>query len=312
MYGNAPSRSNTALVATLGIVCALLCVVMGFKAPPRGGALRPERFKQIRVDPLPIPAPSVPPLTLAGEPCWSRGRTVNIRSGPSTRKSKVKSVTDGTPLRCLDEQKRWHHVRVLNGSKGWIRGDLLVHDPPDSYRTQARTAEALADQGDHVSALLTWAQAVEFGQEDSEAAEILPDALARAALKRANDRVAGRGLIGEASVRNRIVAVLPCEDGKATEEAVYTMYRALEVSGVPDATPTFLVTEPDRVGPWAAIHLERFDVHGRGGRLEVQDDGERCELRMVMTVSWHQTLNAMARMAVFEGAAVGRYLEVEL
>jgi hypothetical protein len=310
MYGNAPARSNTAWVASLGVVCAVACVAMAFAAPPTGGSLRPVRFKRIQVEALKIPDAEGSPMTFDGEPCWSRGRRVNVRAGPSTRKAKVTFVTDGTPMRCLDKEKRWYQVRLANRREGWIRGDLLIHTPPKAYKTLASNARNQGSSGNALGALQTWSGAVEIGQEVSGAYEEFPTALARAALKRASDHAMGQPLTRRASRRNPIAAMLPCKDGRPTREAVYTMYRALEITGLEDPSPTFLVTSPEREGPWAALHLQRAEVLGRGGRLEVTDSAAGCELRMVMTSTWQESLDTWTRAATVEGAMEGRFVEL--
>ena len=312
MYGNSPDRSNTAWVAALGVACAVGCVVAGFAAPPDHGALRPLRFKQIQVDPLEMPEPTLQPMTFDGEPCWSRGRVVNVRAGPSTRKKKVTSVTNGTPLRCVDKEKRWYQVRLENRQEGWIRGDLLIHEQPKSYRSKAKDARSQVQSGHHRAALGTWSDATAIGQETSEAYQAFATALASAALERANSHAAGQPLTRHASRRNPIAAVLPCESKHPTEESVYTLYRALEVKGPKDPRPTFLVTSPERKGAWAALHLQGSDIHGRGGRLEVSEGPAGCEIRMVLTLSWQESLDTWARAATVAGAADGRFVEVSL
>ncbi len=64
---------------------------------------------------------------------------VNVRSGPGTGYSILKTLPRGTSGRILAEQNGWFQIDFGNGLKGWVRGDL-VSNRAGAPPTQANSA----------------------------------------------------------------------------------------------------------------------------------------------------------------------------
>jgi SH3 domain-containing protein len=56
---------------------------------------------------------------------WAYKKTVNVRTGNSATSSKLASLSDGDSVKILQNENGWYEVILDNGTKGWIRSDLL-------------------------------------------------------------------------------------------------------------------------------------------------------------------------------------------
>lgn len=315
MYGSAPHSSNITLVVSLGVAMGLACVVLGINASPsQGRSARPLRFNRIQIDPITVPDPAGAESregVFAGQPCWSRGSTVNIRSGPSTGHAKVGSVSDGTPLRCTKTEGRWHAVNGA-GRGGFIRGDLLRWEPPATYEQHVNRASAMEARKDYQGAWRAWVEAAEIGQDASDAWAILPDALFKGALDRVRDKGGSSALSSSYSERNQLEATMTCREGVPEAETVYTLYRALEIKNLPSPVPTFFVTTGGERSPWVAIHLEGDGYRAAGGMVYSVGGTDPCVVRTVLTVSWREHLSSSTLEALSRHAAVERLAMVSM
>ncbi|MBT4140918.1 MAG: SH3 domain-containing protein [Candidatus Latescibacteria bacterium] len=63
--------------------------------------------------------------------------TVNVRSSPSTAARRVGKAKKGDMLSMLRERNGWFNVILSNGSRGWVRNDMVIRhplSPPDAKK----------------------------------------------------------------------------------------------------------------------------------------------------------------------------------
>ena len=68
---------------------------------------------------------TLPAVAVAGEYISIGAGQVNIRTGPGTDHPRKWVVTEGYPLRVLEERDRWVRVVDHEGDKGWVAAKLL-------------------------------------------------------------------------------------------------------------------------------------------------------------------------------------------
>ncbi|HVO48727.1 MAG TPA: TIGR04211 family SH3 domain-containing protein [Steroidobacteraceae bacterium] len=67
---------------------------------------------------------------------------VNVVSSPDAESERVATVKSGDRLELIERQGDVSHVRLTNGTEGWIKSSYLSTDPPLAQRLSERTAEA--------------------------------------------------------------------------------------------------------------------------------------------------------------------------
>jgi hypothetical protein len=66
---------------------------------------------------------------------------VNVSSAPDTSGERVATIKSGEAIEVLDRQGDQVHVRLPNGTEGWVRKSYLSADEPLQKRLTERTAE---------------------------------------------------------------------------------------------------------------------------------------------------------------------------
>jgi hypothetical protein len=66
---------------------------------------------------------------------------VSVSSAPDSSGERVASIHSGDHVDVLDRQGDEVHVRLANGTEGWIKGSYLSSDPPLKLRLAERSAE---------------------------------------------------------------------------------------------------------------------------------------------------------------------------
>jgi len=56
---------------------------------------------------------------------WVYKKTINVRTDNSATSAKLASLADGDSVKVLQNENGWYEVIIDNGTKGWIRSDLL-------------------------------------------------------------------------------------------------------------------------------------------------------------------------------------------
>lgn len=65
---------------------------------------------------------------------WAFNKTVNVRAENSANANKVATLTDGDSVKIIRNNKGWYEVLFNNGTKGWIRSDLLGTKNMSAFR----------------------------------------------------------------------------------------------------------------------------------------------------------------------------------
>jgi len=71
------------------------------------------------------PEPSRSGETSGGKTAVVNGNAVNIRSGPGTGNGVIAQVNQGNTLSVLGQSSDWYHVKLADGSTGWVAGWLI-------------------------------------------------------------------------------------------------------------------------------------------------------------------------------------------
>ncbi|MFQ6133657.1 MAG: SH3 domain-containing protein [Armatimonadota bacterium] len=74
------------------------------------------------------------PAKPSNPPAWVKGDSVNVRSGPSTSRSRIATASKGSKVYIVASQGGWHKVKLPSGQYGWIRGDLLERNVAQGQR----------------------------------------------------------------------------------------------------------------------------------------------------------------------------------
>ncbi len=73
---------------------------------------------------------------------------VNVNSAPDATGERIANIKSGDAVEVLDRQGEQIHVRLANGTDGWIRKSYLSADEPAKVRLGERTAEVEKLKGD--------------------------------------------------------------------------------------------------------------------------------------------------------------------
>lgn len=66
---------------------------------------------------------------------------VNLTDAPGGQGNRIATVKSGEQLELLDRQHDEAHVRLANGTEGWLRASYLSSEEPLQHRLSERTAE---------------------------------------------------------------------------------------------------------------------------------------------------------------------------
>ncbi|HEY6484183.1 MAG TPA: TIGR04211 family SH3 domain-containing protein [Steroidobacteraceae bacterium] len=66
---------------------------------------------------------------------------VNVVNGPEAQATRVATVRSGERLELLGRASEQAHVRLANGTEGWIKAAYLTAEPPAQQRLAQKTAE---------------------------------------------------------------------------------------------------------------------------------------------------------------------------
>lgn len=73
---------------------------------------------------------------------------VNVNSAPDASGARVTTIKSGDGVEALERQGDQVHVRLANGTQGWVRKSYLSTDEPLQHRLNERTAEVAKLQQD--------------------------------------------------------------------------------------------------------------------------------------------------------------------
>lgn len=76
-----------------------------------------------------------------GEPGWSKGAPLLLRSGPSTQYRILGSLQPGQRVEVLERGDGWTRVRAAEGKEGWVAAGYLEDQAPPVERVAALEAE---------------------------------------------------------------------------------------------------------------------------------------------------------------------------
>lgn len=118
---------------------------------PIGTLSVPAAFNQQRVDHLPLPLFDRPIQVAQGGVATTTG-AVNLRTGPSTDFGVIVQVPAQTRVSLLgrNEAATWYHVRLQDGTTGWMLGELLIGDfsqVTSAYEATPQPVQRLGDLG---------------------------------------------------------------------------------------------------------------------------------------------------------------------
>ena len=98
--------------------------------PPEPAAVAQPVADPVAPTPEPTPEPEPLPESEPDVVLYVAGRTVNVRSGPSTTFAAITSLTRGTAVVDLgDAGEGWRQIRLDSGEIGYMSGDFLSPDP---------------------------------------------------------------------------------------------------------------------------------------------------------------------------------------
>ena len=83
-----------------------------------------------------------PPAAFADPVFIIEQLVVNVVSAPDGESERVATVKSGDRLELIERQGDVSHVRLTNGTEGWIKSSYLTTDPPMAQRLNERSAEA--------------------------------------------------------------------------------------------------------------------------------------------------------------------------
>jgi len=76
---------------------------------------------------------------------WAYKKSVNIRANNSAGSKKLTSLADGDSVKVLQNNNGWYEIILENGSKGWIRSDLLGTKSMSAFGKAIAFSEDLKD-----------------------------------------------------------------------------------------------------------------------------------------------------------------------
>jgi hypothetical protein len=305
--GDAPATGDVVGMIVLGVIGTALLIGTGVS---EGGAPSfPLKTSRVGMTSIPEPTGTLDPV-LEGEVCWVDGSVVNVRTGPSTGVGVSGKVHDGDVLRCFEPEKGWHRIEKRAGLfgqlqvSGYIRDDLLDWESA-RLDDAVRGALATEDRSGPAAAYPSWQQALELGQDSTEAWWSVTDAWL--AMKVGGVQSRGQGQ-GQGRGQSRLRAVMPCRAGRPTPEALYSMARELTT----DSAPTFFVIAPSK-SRWLRVDLGRLKNHDWvGGVFEVDEPGdESCGTKMVITGRGTEPLTPALFARMRDRAVLDRLVVVE-
>lgn len=123
----------------------------GDVSQPLGTLSAPAAFNQDRVNHLPLPLFDRPIQVAQGGVATTTG-AVNLRTGPSTDFGVIVQVPAQTRVTLLgrNEPATWYHVRIPDGTTGWMLGELLIGDfsqVTSAYEATPQPVQRLGDLG---------------------------------------------------------------------------------------------------------------------------------------------------------------------
>lgn len=66
---------------------------------------------------------------------------VGVSSTPDDSGERISSIKSGDRVELLERQDEQAHIRLQNGTEGWVKASYLSSDPPLQQRLEARTEE---------------------------------------------------------------------------------------------------------------------------------------------------------------------------
>jgi hypothetical protein len=66
---------------------------------------------------------------------------VGVSSEPGDAGERIASIKSGDRVELMEQQDDQAHIRLQNGTEGWVKASYLSSDPPLQERLDARTAE---------------------------------------------------------------------------------------------------------------------------------------------------------------------------
>jgi SH3-like domain-containing protein len=71
------------------------------------------------------------------------GNNVNMRSGPGSSYTVMWELDKGYPLIVLKRSGKWYQVRDVDGTVGWVHGDLVERTPHMIVKVHKNTGEKI-------------------------------------------------------------------------------------------------------------------------------------------------------------------------
>lgn len=67
---------------------------------------------------------------------------INLRGGPNMGSGVVGRIRSGEPIKILEQDGGWYHIRTLKGEDGWVATTLLTEAKPLAERLETLTGKA--------------------------------------------------------------------------------------------------------------------------------------------------------------------------
>lgn len=83
-------------------------------------------------DPTPSASPTATPNTSNGKTMYVTGDSVNVRSTPFSRGSKLTSLKKGAQVTAYENKNGWYYIQYQSGKYGYISASYLTADAPST------------------------------------------------------------------------------------------------------------------------------------------------------------------------------------